>query len=223
MTDDTDHEGESELARQARAVKEISSAILMVLGGIAAIAAIIVFIQSGKFNLILSATSALMLIVGIIVLFTLKKRRPALIGAAVVVAILIFAAGAVFFARPSESGSFATPFSGQRVNGESLFVAGNVEGVSSTLLCIVKVDSGNYFPHPTQSANGQWSANVGIGPQTINDPLPLTLFLATATQAVVEEIRIREQADPEYNNHGLGQNLPPGIGTLTEVKIVRTS
>jgi hypothetical protein len=68
-------------------------------------------------------------------------------------AILVFAVEAIFFARPPEGGSFATPISGQHVSGEDLFVAGNVEGISSTLLCIVKDDSGNYFFHPAQKTN----------------------------------------------------------------------
>ena len=220
MAANSDEDGKVEVTKRTQAV---SSVALAVFGGVMAIVQFVQLIQSGEYNLILSAISVLMLIIGVTVLFTMKKRWSALTGAAVTLAILIFAVGAVFFARPPESGSFAIPSNGQHVSGKSLFVAGNVEGVSSTLLCIVKVDSADYFPHATQSADSQWSAVVGIGPQTINRPLPLTLSLATATQAAVDEIRIREQADPDYNRQGLGPNLPPGIKILAEVEIVRTS
>lgn len=222
MASDPNHEDKTELAGRARAAKVISNVILAV-GGITAIAQLVDYIQSGKFNLILSAISALMLAVGIIVLFTLKKRRSALMGAAIMLAIILFAVGAIFFARPSESGSFATPISGQRVNGKDLFSAGNVEGISSTLLCIVKDSSGNYFPYPTQNAHDRWSATVGIGPPNINRPLPFTLILATAIQSTVDEFHIREQADPDYNSHGLGPNFPRGIEVLAEVEIIRAS
>jgi hypothetical protein len=78
VTADSNHKGETPLARRGRAVKAISNVILVV-GGIAAIAQFVDYIQSGKFNLILSATSALMLIIGIVALFTLKKRRSTLL------------------------------------------------------------------------------------------------------------------------------------------------
>ncbi|MGH3929879.1 MAG: hypothetical protein ACRDTF_07865 [Pseudonocardiaceae bacterium] len=120
-------------------------------------------------------------------------------------------------------GTFTSPFNGQRVKGQNLSVAGSVEGRSSTLLCIVKDESGNYFPYTAQRFDGQWTADVGIGPPPpkVTRPLPFTLILATATQSAVDEIHSRRENDPNYNEHGMGATLPVGIDALVEVGIVR--
>lgn len=121
-------------------------------------------------------------------------------------------------------GTFTSPTNGQNINGQNLAAAGNVEGISSALLCIVKDESGNHFPYnAAQSANGRWNAEVGIGPPSINRRLTFTLILATATRSAVDEIRSRQQNDPNYNEKGLGPNLPSGIEELAEVGVVRTS
>ena len=121
-------------------------------------------------------------------------------------------------------GTFTSPVNGQEVSGWSLTPRGIVKNLSSILLCIVKDESGNHFPHSAHSADGQWNAGVGIGPKrTITRPYPFTLILATATQSADDEISRQQKEKPDYEFTGLGQNLPPGIKTLAEVGITRTS
>jgi Tfp pilus tip-associated adhesin PilY1 len=104
-----------------------------------------------------------------------------------------------------------------------LSTSGNIENLSSILLCIVEDESNNYFPYITQNANGQWNAVVGIGPSSINRPLKFTLILATATQSAVDEIHSRQINQDYYNNYGLGPKLPSGIVELARTGIVRAS
>ena len=268
-------------------------------GCVMALVQFVEYLDSGKFNYILSGIFTLMGVFGIAGLLSMKNRRSSLASAAVTLAILVSALGAVFFGyfaerrlpglAPEAEGSSGSPFSGmapsptaqpiappppasegfsppsladvtpsrmtqppaeepgpggpsetppvqpvtrgiftdlangQNVRGWRITPVGTIENYSSTLLCIVRDESGNYFPYTAQSANGRWSAEVGIGPQTIGRSLPFTLILATADQTAVDSIRWQQQTKPYYNTKGLGSDLPSGIGILAEVGIIRTS
>jgi len=123
-------------------------------------------------------------------------------------------------------GAFTSPPDGERESGDFLTAEGNVEGLPSTsgLLCIVKDHLPRYYPYTASVANGRWSADVGIGPASIDRQKRFTLILATATQSAVEELSRLQAANAgdDYYKNGLPE-LPDGIRELDKIVIVRTS
>lgn len=121
--------------------------------------------------------------------------------------------------------AFTRPTDGQEVRGRFLSVQGSVEDLPPTteLLCIFKDELPRYYINTAQVANGQWSAEVGIGPASIGRQKRSNLILATATQSAVDELRRLREANPDaYYDSGLPY-LPSGIQSLAEITIVRTS
>lgn len=122
-------------------------------------------------------------------------------------------------------GAFSSPIDGQEVSGRTLSVRGSVEGLSSmSLLCIVKTEFPAYFINEAEvEVNGQWSAQVGIGPASLVPPVEFTLILATATQSTASKLRSLREINPsDFDANGLPELLP-GIEPLAEIVVVRTS
>ncbi len=122
--------------------------------------------------------------------------------------------------------AFTSPTDGQEVRGRYISVRGNLEDdlpPTTDLLCIFKDELPRYYIYPAQVSNGQWSAEVGIGPATIGRQKRSNLILATATQSAVDELGRLRDANPDfYYDNGLSY-LPAGIQSLAEITIVRTS
>jgi len=120
-------------------------------------------------------------------------------------------------------GTFENPTNQEEVRGNALLAKGSVEGVSSSshLLCIVKNELSDYYPYEAHIANGEWIADVGIGPENINRRFTFTLILATATPAAFDELRQLREANPDdYYDNGI-PNLPDGIEPIEEVVFYR--
>lgn len=121
--------------------------------------------------------------------------------------------------------SFIIPTNRQDTSGVHLSASGSVEDLSSmALLCIVRDEEWSHFAYTAHAANGEWSANVGVGPASIDRPRKFTLILVTATQSVVDALERLRQADPaKYYDYGFGKSLLTGMDPLAEVVINRVS
>lgn len=116
--------------------------------------------------------------------------------------------------------TLAHPIDGATVNGASLTASGVIGDLSSALLCLVRDESGNYFPFKVLPSGERWTAVILLGPpRAIERSYSFDVILAVASQEVAAEVI--EQSGDKFT--GIGGVLPAGVTPLFDAHIVRAS
>lgn len=113
------------------------------------------------------------------------------------------------------------PVDGAIVDSAKLTANGVAHDPSSGLLCVVRDESGNYFPYRVEVTDGWWKSEILLGPpKEIERAYSFDVILAGAGSDEAASAIIRLSGDKFT---GIGKVLPPEVTPLIEVHIVRAS
>ena len=127
-------------------------------------------------------------------------------------------------ANDAPKAAIKQPSDEKQVEGKEVHVEGTVQGLSSegSLWCFVVNDGRRWFPFaaPVNRA-GEWSVDVGIGPDRIRSTLSFEIHVVSATPEAADKLKMTVARGGEKNYDGLGE-LPKGAESLDMVRIHRT-